>query len=379
MHYRELPKLGVKLSSLGFGCMRLPVIASRSNVIDKTEASRIIKYAIDKGLNYLDTAWPYHGGTSEAFVGEFVSANLRREDVFIATKLPVWEINNEKDADRIFYEQLKRLRTDYIDFYLLHSLNKGAWQTVERFDLLSWLDRKVEEGKIRFRGFSFHDELSEFKRYVDSFDWDFCQIQYNYMNENYQAGTEGFLYASKKGIPVIVMEPLLGGYIAKSNPLLETIWKESGRSWSPVEWAFRWLWNKEGVAMLLSGMSTMEQVEENVSLASSDAASVGNLSSNDLAIIARVREKLESSKVIPCTACNYCQPCPNDVEIPRIFKIYNDSVVFSDVDAARGSYRWIPKGHRASDCVECGECLEKCPQSIEIIDWLKKSAMVLEV
>lgn len=379
MRYRELSKLGVRISALGFGCMRLPVINGDSSAIDKAAASDMLKYAIDNGLNYLDTAWPYHGGKSEDFVGEFVSANLKRDEVFIATKLPVWEIKSASDADRILNEQLRKLKTDYVDFYLLHALNKGFWQTVERYELLSWMDKKVDEGKIRFRGFSFHDELSEFKKYVDAFDWDFCQIQYNYMNENYQAGTEGFLYARDKGIPVFVMEPLLGGYIARKNPLLEDIWKESGRDWSPVEWAFRWLWDKDGVAMLLSGMSTMEQVEENVRLASSDAAMIGNMDAGDFETIDRVRDRLESSKVIPCTACNYCQPCPHDVEIPRIFKIYNDSVIFSNVDSARAAYKWIPSDHRASCCVACGVCIDKCPQNIEIIDWLKKAADLLEV
>ncbi|AEJ60346.1 aldo/keto reductase [Spirochaeta thermophila DSM 6578] len=381
MYYRTMGRTGVEVSALGFGCMRFPTKGGDSSRIDEAQAERMLLYAIEHGVNYLDTAWPYHGGRSEPFVGNVLERHGLRDRVFLATKMPMWEVKTGADLDRIFDEQRRRLRTDYVDFYLLHSLNKENWKRVEASGALEWLQRKKEEGAIRFIGFSFHDEISEFKRYVDALGegWDFCQIQYNYMNEHEQAGTEGLNYAAERGLGVVVMEPLLGGYLAGRIPRLEPVWAQSGRSWSPVEWALRWLWNNPKISLVLSGMSTLEQVEENVRIASTEGGAPGNLSSGDLEVIVRVREVLESSKVIPCTSCNYCQPCPHDVEIPRIFKIYNDAEIFGNVGNARGAYRWIPEGHRASDCVACGECETKCPQQIEIIDWLKKAGELLEV
>ena len=369
MQYRKFGKLDVQISALGFGCMRLPVIDGKSGNIDQAEANRMIRHAIDHGVNYIDTAYGYHEGTSETAVGKALQDGYR-EKVNLATKLPVWLVNETADFDKLLNEQLSRLQTDHIDFYLMHALHRDSWRKVVDLGLLQRAEAALADGRIRHIGFSFHDKLEVFKEIVDGYDkWDFCQIQYNYMDIENQAGTEGLRYAASKGLGVVIMEPLLGGKLARTIPALTPIWETAAVKRSSADWALQWLWNQPEVSLLLSGMSTMQQVEEN--LASAAKSGVGTLREEEATLIASVREKLKAISPIPCTACEYCLPCPNGVAIPRNFAVYNEGAMYNDADNARGAYkRWIPDEAKAANCIQCQECESKCPQKIAISDWM---------
>jgi len=376
MKYRNLgEKIDKKVSALGFGCMRLPTLGGNTADIDETEAEKMLITAIDAGVNYIDTAYPYHGGKSEPFVGK-VLANGYRNKVFLATKFPVWLLEKEADFDRIFTEQLKRLQTDHIDFYLFHALGADRWDAVKKHKGLEWAERMKKEGKIGHIGFSFHDVPEMFPKIIHEYDdWDFCQIQYNFMNEKYQAGTAGLELAASRGIGVVVMEPLLGGGLAKPIPSVLKIWESAPSARNPVERAFKWLWNKKEVGTVLSGMSLPGQVEENLRYASE--ASIGNLSPQELAVYARVKAEYERLKPIPCTACEYCMPCPNGVKIPDNFRIYSEAKLYDQLGSGKFRYGGLDAISRASACIACGECIPKCPQHIAIIDELKKVAAYL--
>jgi predicted aldo/keto reductase-like oxidoreductase len=335
----------------------------------------MLHYAIDHGVNYLDTAYPYHGGNSERFVGRALQGGYR-EKVMLATKLPVRMVERTEDFDRFLDEQLEKLQTDHIDFYLFHGLRAPRWETVCTLGLLDRAERALADGKIRHLGFSFHDTFEMFKQIIDAYDgWTMCQIQYNYMNEQEQAGTAGLEYAASKGLAVVVMEPLLGGKLVDPPPSIQDLWDEAKVRRSPAAWAFNWLWNKPQVSVALSGMSAMDHVVENV--ASASVSGVGSLTEEELDLVARVRTKYAEICPIPCTQCGYCMPCPNGVDIPGNFALLNNAAMYNSYGDARRRYGRMPEGSRASACIQCRECEELCPQDILISEWMPVVHQVL--
>jgi len=378
MKYRCFGRIDWKPSALGFGAMRLPVIDHDHGRIDEEEATRMIRHAIDQGVNYVDTAWGYHRGNSEPFLGRALGDGYR-DRVRLATKLPCWLVEKPEDFDRFLDEQLRRLQTEHVDFYLLHSLGADSWPKVRDQGVLPWAERAMADGRIGHLGFSFHDSYEAFQDIVDAYDgWHFCQIQYNYLDVECQAGTRGLQYAAGKGLAVVIMEPLRGGALAQNIPTsVQALWDSyqpcSGRSpdpRTPADWALQWVWDQPEVSLVLSGMSTMEQVEEN--LASADRSGVGTMSEEELALVAKVRDAYQALCAIPCTGCKYCMPCPSGVNIPEVFEIYNDLQMFGDEGRSKQFYAWLDEKARAGQCIECGECLEKCPQHIDIPEWMKK-------
>jgi len=375
MQYRSFGELDWKVSALGFGCMRLPIRGEDSSDIDEPEATRMLHYAIDHGVNYVDTAYPYHGGNSEWFVGRALKGGYRQK-VKLATKLPCWLIESPADFDKYLNEQLQKLQTEHIDFYLLHSLSEKTWHKVRDLGVLDWAERAMADGRIGRLGFSFHDRYEVFQEIVDAYDgWTFCQIQYNYMDIENQAGTKGLRYAASKGLAVVIMEPILGGRLVNPPQPIRELWETAPRKRTPADWALQWLWNQPEVSVVLSGMSTMQQVVENV--ASADVSGIGVLTEEELALVARVRERYRELCPIPCTKCGYCMPCPNGVDIPRNFEVYNEGVMYDKPDHARQAYTWISEEARAGECIQCRECEEKCPQNILISEWMLRVHAVL--
>ncbi len=376
MQYRHLGQTPEKVSALGFGCMRLPVEGNDPGRIDSRKATALVHEAIELGINYFDTAYTYHNETSEAFLSKALSGS-RRQKVLLADKLPSWKIRNPDDPEKFLDEQLRRLGTDCIDVFLLHSLRKDWWENLKRNDILNFLELSRRKGKIRYTGFSFHDEYDIFSEIVDSWTWDVCQIQYNYMDEEEQAGRRGLHYAHKKGLGVVVMEPLKGGYLTRYVPpdVLEMLDQE-GTGYSPAEWALRWVWNQAEVDLVLSGMGSREELHENCRVAS--AAGPGNLTSGDKNRLREVRDIYLSRSAIPCTGCGYCLPCPEGVEIRDIFGIYNNLKMFENSETARSTYRFLARREATADhCVECGNCEELCPQDIAVIEKLKSCHLEL--
>jgi len=371
MEYRTFGGLDWKPSALGFGAMRLPVVDKDPGRIDEAEATRMVRHAIDAGVNYVDTAYPYHRGNSESFLGRALKDGYRQR-VRLATKLPCWLVEKPEDFDRYLNEQLGRLQTDHADLYLLHSLDAKSWAKVRDHGVLPWAERAIADGRIGHLGFSFHDRYEVFREIVDAYDgWTFCQIQYNYLDVELQAGTKGLQYAASKGLAVVVMEPLRGGALARNIPPgVQALFDSAPRRRTAADWALRWLWNQPEVSLVLSGMSTMEQLEQN--LESANRSGVGTMSDEELSLMARAREAYLALMAVPCTSCQYCQPCPSGVDIPGVLAVYNESKMFGDPERARMSYGWIGAKARGDACVECNECLEKCPQGIEIPEWMKR-------
>jgi len=353
--------------------MRLPTVGDDPGKIDEDRAIEMIRYAIDHGVNYIDTAWPYHDGNSEEFVAKALK-NGYREKVRVATKLPSWLIDSRNDMDEYLDEQLKRLELDKIDFYLLHALNRKYWDKYRDLRILDWLEKVRSEGKIDHPGFSFHDDLDTFREIVDAYDWTFCQIQYNYLDREFQAGTKGLKYAHSRGLGVVVMEPLRGGKLAAEPPEeIKEIWEGVGKSRGPVDWALNWVWNQPEVSVVLSGMSTIDQVKENVKLAKDSR--VGKLSETEIKLMRKAGNKYHELSPVGCTGCNYCTPCPNGIEIPTNFKLYNEAEVYGKFEENRDSYyEFLEEDQRASACVACGECEKSCPQNLEIIEKLDEAA-----
>lgn len=382
MQYRKFDKLGIECSIFGIGTMRLPLQknhegADNSEYIEEKEAIRMIRQGIDNGVNYIDTAYGYHGGNSEALVGKALKDGYR-EKVKIATKLPPWHVKVYKDFDRLLNEQLERLQVEYIDFYLLHALSKDSWVKLRDLGILEWLDKTIASGRIRYPGFSFHDELPVFKEIIDSYDWKMCQIQFNILDEYEQAGIEGLRYAGSKGIPVVIMEPLRGGKLANVSPDIQELWDQSDEKRSPVEWAFRWLYNFPEVAVILSGVSTMEQLEDNIQIFQD--AKPNCMSQDELELVSKVKALYDAKTKIGCTACEYCLPCAFGVSIPRIFGIWNDASMFGINDEHYQQYkRLIEEEKDAQQCTECGNCESLCPQHLEIIDKLKEADKALRI
>lgn len=372
MEYRNFGKTNFKPSALGFGCMRLPQIAGDESRIDEPEATRMVHYAIDQGVNYFDTAWSYHGGQSEVFLGKALQ-NGYREKVALATKMPSWLIEKQEDFDHYFSTQLERLQTDHIDFYLLHTMNQGFWDTYLKLNIFDWAEKQLADGKIRHLGFSFHDEYPVFEKILTGYDhWDFCQIQYNYMDTDYQAGERGLKLAAEHGLGVVVMEPLKGGKLAIEVPpnLVKNVFDQAETSRKPAEWALQWLWNQPEVGVVLSGMSTWEQVDLN--LASASRSGVGSLSAEEVRIVEQARDAWQGLSPVACTHCEYCLPCPSDVLIPQIFEIYNNSMMYDQQERGQRAYQnQIADASRADACIECGTCEDLCPQHLTIIDYLK--------
>ncbi|MGI6208719.1 MAG: aldo/keto reductase [Anaerolineae bacterium] len=368
MQYRKFGKADFQPSALGFGCMRLPTTGDSAS-IDEAEAIRMIRHAIDNGLNYVDTAYGYHGGNSERVVGKALQDGYR-ERVKLATKLPPWNVTTAADFDRIFNDQLQKTQSDKIDLYLLHSLSKDSWHKLRDLGALQWAERQMAKGRIGYLGFSFHDSLEVFKEIVDAYDWTFCQIQYNLLNEDVQAGTEGLEYAASKGLGVVIMEPLLGGRLARPPRSIADLYNSADPNRTPTDWALQWLWDKPEVSVVLSGMSTMQQVEEN--LASAARSGVGSLSQAERNLLRQVQEKYAALHPIPCTGCEYCLPCPEGVNIPRIFAIYNEGMAYEEMAQARERYARLPADQWGSLCEQCRRCEGLCPQHIEISDWIER-------
>jgi hypothetical protein len=379
MQYRKFGRLDWKVSALGFGCMRFPTRDGdpQSKKIDEKEAIRMLRHAIDSGVNYIDTAYPYHDGASEVVVGKALKDGYR-EKVKIATKSPVWQVEKAKDFDKYLDEQLKRLDLDHVDFYLFHGLGKKRWNdTILKLNLLDRADAALADGRIKHIGFSFHDDHKTFKTIVDGYDgWEFCQIQYNYMDIDNQAGTKGLKYAVSKGLGVVIMEPLLGGRLANPPKSILEIVKKSRKHRTPADLALQWIWNQPEVSVVLSGMSTMVQVKGN--LVSAGRSKVGSMAQKDQDLIKSIRKKYRSMIPIPCTGCGYCTPCPSGVDIPGVFELYNNGFIHDDMGTSHNSYtRWFPEDERGDKCTQCKTCEKKCPQKIKISEQMSRVHKVL--
>ncbi|SFH15686.1 hypothetical protein SAMN05660649_04098 [Desulfotomaculum arcticum] len=382
MLYRKFGKTGEMVSVLGFGCMRLPVIGNDPTNIDEKKAINMIRYAIDSGVNYVDTAYPYHGtglthgGASEPFLAKALMDGYR-ERVNLATKLPSWLIKTRADMDKYLNEQLERLETDVIDFYLVHSLNKDVWPGLKEAGISEFLDQAIKDGRIKYAGFSFHDQFDLFKEIVDYYHWSFCQIQYNYLDEDFQAGKKGLEYAAQKGLGVVIMEPLRGGNIANLPKAAKAVIDRADVRKTPVELALRWVWNHPEVSVVLSGMTAMEHVVENIKVARE--AQANSLTAQEMKIIDQIKNLFKERIKVNCTGCSYCMPCPEGINIPVCFSTYNDYWVFDAPPAAKGMYEmWAKMGAPASKCLECGNCESHCPQSIAIRDELKRVKELFE-
>jgi uncharacterized protein len=375
MLYRKMKNVESDLSILGFGCMRLPI--KEDTKIDEEQAINMLRYAIDHGVNYVDTAYPYHYNESEPLVGRALQGGYR-EKVNLATKLPSWLIKSRADMDRYLDEQLKRLQTDHIDFYLVHGLMKPFWESLSSLRVTDFLDDAIADGRIKYAGFSFHDELDLFKEIVDNYDWTFCQIQYNFMDEQYQAGTEGLSYASNRGLGIVIMEPLRGGMLTKDVPSIDKIWEKAHVRRTLPEWALRWVWNHPEATVVLSGMSNFEQVRQNVAYAENGLPN--SLTQKELDLFKDAETEYKKRIQVPCTDCRYCMPCSSNINIPECFEMYNQGCMFDALDIASVNYNIILGGMLsggsgfASQCQECGDCEEKCPQGIPIQEHLKKVA-----
>jgi predicted aldo/keto reductase-like oxidoreductase len=381
MLFRQIPKNGDSLSVLGFGCMRLPTL--KNGDIDEDRASKQLRYAIDRGVNYVDTAWYYHMEQSESFLGRALAGGYR-EKVKIATKLPSWDIENRREMDIFLNAQLKKLKTTYIDYYLIHGIDGALWDNMKKMNVVDFIDRAKADGRIKNAGFSFHGPGKDFPLIVDDYDWDFCMIQYNFLDEKNQAGTEGLKYAAAKHLGVIVMEPLRGGKLANPVPAsVKKIWDEAEIKRTPVEWALRWVWNHPEVTTILSGMNDEKQIEENLAIA--DSAFPNSLTDSELKLVQKAATQFRKLLKVDCTGCRYCMPCSFGVNIPFCFEEYGNLYLSNNPKEAKFSYAGRLGGvfsngkpEFASLCTECGECMRMCPQNIDIPAVLKSVVTELE-
>ena len=357
MQYRTIPANNQRVSALGFGCMRFPMLPDATD-IDRKEAIRMIRYAIDNGLTYVDTAYGYHGGESERIVGEALQDGYRQR-VMLATKLPVWLVKERSDMERLLDEQLAKLKTDFLDVYLLHALDGARFDALRELDVGDFLDRMVKKGKIRLPGFSFHDDHNAFMHILDGYDWKVCQVQMNVLDEFHQATMAGVREAAKRGIGVIVMEPVRGGALVKNVPQeVRALYAQAETERSYAEWAFRWLIDKPEFITILSGMSSMEQVNDNLRIF--DSCKANCLSDSERTLMENVRKAYEARIRVGCTGCEYCMPCPQGIKIPAIFRGYDNAAMFDTFDAFRKQY-WKMEAN-ASACVSCMACVSACPQ-----------------
>lgn len=368
MQYRKFGKHDIQVSALGFGCMRLPVMPDGG--INEKEAIAQLRKAMDNGVNYFDTAYVYHGGKSEVVLGKALKDGYR-EKTYIADKMPLWNVEIYEDFNRLLNEQLERLDVEYIDFYLLHALDKNLWNKCKKLDVFKFLENAQECGKIKYIGFSFHDDISIFKEIADYYSWDFCQIQYNYMDEYNQAGIEGLHYAADKNMAVIVMEPLLGGKLAIEPPTeIQQLWESSDIKRTPAEWSLSWIWNQPGVTVILSGMNSMNQLDENIKTA--DKALSNSLTGSEKQLIEKVKTKFKELTKVTCTGCRYCIQCPKGIDIPRIFSLYNEAAVYNNIKNCSYAYTHeINTKNNVIACIGCAKCEKVCPQHLEIRQYLK--------
>jgi predicted aldo/keto reductase-like oxidoreductase len=376
MQYRSFGKLDYRPSALGFGCMRFPY---RDGAVDVEEAIRMVRSGIDRGVNYLDTAYPYHDGQSEGIVGKAIRDGYR-EKVKVATKMPTWLVKSAADFDRLLDEQLGRLGLPSVDFYLLHAIGIDEFLRLKALGVLEWAEKAMSEGRFGRLGFSSHDSFAGIKQVLDGYDsWVLCQIQYNYMDAVGEPGTKCLEYIASKGVAAVIMEGLRGGSLVDPPPSIAEVWAKAARPRKPADWGLQWLWSRPEVSLVLSGMSSMPQVDEN--LASAEASRIGLLSREELALFDEARALYEKLTAVPCTGCRYCRPCPSGVDIPRNFGIYNDGIRFDKHDKARGDYQWMATAlklglakadERAASCVGCRACEALCPQKIRIADWMEQ-------
>ena len=392
MKYRKMGSLPFDVSALGFGCMRLPT-SKLLRKVNETYATEIIRFGIDQGINYVDTAWLYHFGQSERLLGIALKDGYRQK-VRLVTKLPMILVKKEDDFDKYLDQQLERLQTDYLDFYLFHSMNQSHFEKMKQLNLVAKMEKAREQGKIKYIGFSFHDTLPVFKEIIDYYRWDMTQIQYNYMDTGVQATTDGLKYAHEKGIAIVIMEPLKGGQLVHPPKEVQAVMARAPAPRSPVDWALQFLWNRPEVACVLSGMGSKKMVEENC--ASADRSAIGTLTPEESRIIEECAEQFRKKIIVPCTACRYCMPCPSGVDIPQNFALLNNkSFGSTGAFASRivlwlitRNYRRLAKNKRqlamkknkgrASLCTKCNACVPKCPQHIGIPDELEKVVAVFE-
>lgn len=366
MEMRKMENLGIETSLLGFGCMRFPTTADGG--IDEPAAEAMLDKAIAAGVNYIDTAYPYHNGDSEPFVGR-VLKKYDRKSFYLATKLPVWMVKTVEDAKRIFEEQLARLQTDYIDFYLLHALNKGQWDAMKEAGVVEYCAQLQAEGKIKYYGFSFHDDYEVFEEILNYRSWDFCQIQLNYMDTDEQAGMKGYELAVEKGIPLVIMEPIKGGSLAAFAEDITAKLKALDEKASIASFALRWVGSLPGVKVILSGMSSEEQVDDNL-----NTFSVFHpLSVQESETITDIVTTLKSRVQNGCTGCRYCMPCPAGVNIPGNFKAWNNYHMYQNYNVVKWAWETeLGEGQQAKNCIQCGKCEAHCPQKLSIREDLKK-------
>ena len=374
MKYRDFGNTGIKVPALGMGCMRLPVIDGDMNRIDEDKAIKLIRQAIDGGITYVDTAWGYHGGNSEPLVAKAL-ADGYRDKVQLVTKLPVWLVEEYADFDKYLMLQLERLQTDHLDLYLMHALNAKTWKNIKENNVFDFIDKIKKDGRAGLVGFSFHDKYEVFEDIINSYDWDFCQIQYNILDEDYQAGHKGLKLAAEKGMGVIIMEPLRGGGLTSNIPAnIREEWDKLDPKRTPADWALNWLWDQKEVGILLSGMNEPWQVEENIKAA--DRSGIGSMSPESKAQLMAIRDLYHERLIVNCTQCAYCMPCPQGVNIPGCFQYLNQGSMLNNWTEGKRLYNILIKAdQRASNCIACGECLEKCPQQIPIPETME---MVVE-
>lgn len=372
MEKRLLKKLGIETSLLGFGCMRFPT--TEDGKINELEAERMLDKAIAEGVNYIDTAYPYHGGESELVTGRALK-KYDRSSFYLATKLPVWLVNDISDVDRLLNEQLGKLQTEYIDFYLMHALNKGVWEKMRDMGCVERLAQLKEEGKIKYLGFSFHDDYEVFEDIINYRDWDFCQIQLNYMDTEEQAGMKGYKLCEEKEIPLVIMEPIKGGTLANFADDIKEKFAALDPNASIASFALRFVGSLPNVKVILSGMSTMEQVEDNLKTFNNFKP----LNEKESAAIDDIVKLIRSRVQIGCTSCKYCMPCPFGVNIPGTFQCWNQYHMYQNYNAVKwGWENEIGADHQPSKCVECGKCEKACPQHLNIRQELKKAQADLE-
>ena len=374
MHYRKFGKLDWDVSALGFGAMRLPIIGGDTKNIDQPEAIKMIRHSIDNGVNYVDTAYPYHGGESEKVVGKALKDGYR-EKVRLATKMPSWLVEKYEDFDKYLNEQLEKLDTTHIDYYLLHGLNTKRWPLLKELGIFEWAEKAKEDGRIKYLGFSFHDEYPVFEQILDDAEhFTFCQIQLNYMDIEYQAGIKGLKLAAEKGLAVVIMEPIKGGKLGVTPPQdVIDVWAKSEVRRTPADWALQWVWNLPEVSVVLSGMSVMRHVEEN--LVSASNSGPGTLKAYELALVEEAKNAYLNLGFVGCTACNYCMPCPSGVAIPEILGLYNEYYQSGRSDKIKTKY-WeqiTPETH-SSNCISCAACEAQCPQNLPIIKFMGETA-----
>lgn len=360
MEYRSMDKLGVKPSMLGFGCMRFP--QKEDGSIDEVESEKMLDKAIEAGVTYIDTAYPYHNGESEPFVGR-VLKKYKRDSFYLATKLPIWKVETIEDVKVTFEEQLNRLQVDYVDFYLLHALSKERWEKILKLGVLDFCKEMKEQGKLKYIGFSFHDSYEVFEEILTSWDWDFCQIQYNYMDTRHQAGDRGYALAEKLGVPMVIMEPIKGGSLAVLPEDIAAMYKEADQEASISSWALRWVGTHSNVKVILSGMSTYSQVLDNLKT----FETFKPLNQEEQALVEKVAATIRSRVKNGCTGCRYCMPCPFGIDIPKNFAIWNQEAMYGNPAAAKRKYeRELAESARADQCRKCGACEKECPQAISI-------------